>query len=103
MRVRLFGFLPFGEQAIVIMFPETITEFAMRDAGYSRFITTWDHLITIRPSRDRVVYCDEVDVRAGVFTPLVWLFAQPLSRHRQLRWRRLAETHFVALPDVASR
>lgn len=30
-----------------------------------------------------------VEIRAGVLTPLVWLFAQVFFRYRQMRWRSL--------------
>lgn len=96
-RLRLLGCIPFGEQAIVISFPDTANGFAVRDAGYSRLIRTWDHRITIRSCHDGVVYSDEVTVRAGVLTPLIWLFAQLFYRHRQRRWRALAETQFTAI------
>jgi len=34
-------------------------------------------------------YTDEVEIEAGVFTPLVWLYANLLYRYRQLRWKVL--------------
>lgn len=90
----LFGFLPLGRQAIVITFPMVKSGFALRDAGHSALIHTWDHLITIERRRDAVIYRDQVDVRAGVLTPFVWLFASIFCRHRQRRWRRLVDRSF---------
>ncbi len=36
--LKLFGFLPFGKQAIVISLRESKDRFCMRDAGHSAFI-----------------------------------------------------------------
>jgi len=63
----------------------------LRDNGYSALITTWDHWITVEPDGERGTrYRDEVEVKAGLLTPFVWLFAQVFYRHRQRRWRALA-------------
>jgi hypothetical protein len=51
----------------------------------------WNHRIRVEPLSERLCrYTDEVEVRAGVLTPLVWCFAQLFYRHRQMRWRGLA-------------
>lgn len=52
----------------------------------------WNHNIffeEIKPSL--VSYTDEIDIRAGWLTPLVWLFAQVFYRHRQRRWKVLLQ------------
>jgi hypothetical protein len=93
-RLKLFGFLPFGRQAIVISRPLLPGGVAIRDAGHSALIPVWDHVITIQPTEGGVRYRDEVTVSARVLTPLIWLFAQLFYRHRQRRWLRLASTGF---------
>lgn len=93
-RLRLLGLLPFGEQAIVISFPEVPRGLAIRDAGYSALIPVWDHRITLEAVAGGVCYRDQLEVRAGLLTPLVWLFAQVFYRHRQRRWRRLVAAGF---------
>ena len=92
--LRLFGVAPFGKQAIVIAMPPTETGFTVRDAGHSALITTWDHRITITAHGSRCHYRDRVEVRAGVLTPFIWLFAQWFYRHRQRRWRALVANNF---------
>jgi ligand-binding SRPBCC domain-containing protein len=92
--LKLFGILPFGDQWIVpsIHVP-TDSEWPkrLRDNGYSALITTWDHWITIKPDgQGKTHYRDEVEVKAGMITPFIWLFAQIFYRHRQRRWRQLA-------------
>jgi hypothetical protein len=92
--LRLFGAVPIGRQVIVISMPPTETGFTVRDAGHSALINTWDHLINIRPHERGCHYRDRVEVRAGVLTPVVWLFAQLFYRHRQRRWRALVARNF---------
>lgn len=93
-RLRLFGLLPLGKQAIVISILPVPRGFALRDAGYSALIPVWDHTLTIEPMPEGTRYTDTVEVRAGILTPLVWLFAQAFFRHRQRRWRALATRGF---------
>ena len=93
-RLRIFGFIPFGRQAVVISFPHDPERFLVRDNGHSKLIRVWDHLISITPESGRTRYRDTVTIRAGVFTPLIWLFAQIFYRHRQRRWRKLVQREF---------
>jgi hypothetical protein len=94
--IRLFGFLPFGNQWIV---PSQHVDKAvpwpkkLRDNGHSALIKTWDHWITVEPDGENGTrYRDEVEVKAGLLTPFIWAFAQFFYRHRQRRWRALAKS-----------
>lgn len=93
-RMQLFGVVPLGEQTIVISFPEVPRGLAIRDNGHSALIPVWDHLITLEPTEGGVHYRDRLEVKAGLLTPFVWLFAQAFYRHRQRRWRRLVAAGF---------
>lgn len=93
--LTLLRFLPLGRQAIVISMPPAERGFALRDAGHSAMIPVWDHLITIEPTTGGILYRDQVDVRARMLTPLIWLFAQVFYRHRQRRWRQLVASGFA--------
>ena len=93
-RLKLFGVIPFGKQAVVISNPEVNSAFALRDAGYSALIPVWNHLITIDPVLGGVRYRDQVEIHAGLLTPLIWVFAQFFYQHRQRRWLRLAANGF---------
>ena len=90
----LFGLVPFGKQAIVITMPLTKNSFALRDAGHSSIIKTWDHVITIRQVPHGITYRDQVEVKAGLLTAFIWMFAQLFYRHRQRRWRALVPRAF---------
>lgn len=95
-KLRLFGILPFGTQWIVTSLydPETGQwPKRLRDNGYSALIDKWDHWITITPNAEGgTLYSDDVEISAGLMTPLIWAFAQVFYRHRQRRWRGLANT-----------
>lgn len=95
-RLRLFGIVPFGTQWIVTSTHEPKSgdwPKRLRDNGHSNLIDTWDHWITIAPDGyGQTHYRDDVEISAGVMTPLVWAFAQLFYRHRQRRWRGLART-----------
>jgi hypothetical protein len=54
-------------------------------------VRRWDHRIRVEPmSGVRAHYSDEIEIDAGILTPLVWLFAEGFYRHRQRRWRTIA-------------
>ena len=51
-------------------------------------VRVWNHLIRVEPLKaGRCHYTDDLEIKAGLFTPLVWLFAQLFYRYRQWRWR----------------
>ena len=100
--MTLFGFIPLGRQAIVISMSPAERGFVLRDAGYSSLIPVWDHLITIESIAGGVLYRDQVEVRARVLTPLIWLFARTFYRHRQRRWRQLVASGFAYGADWPS-
>ena len=95
-KLRLFGLLPFGVQWIVTSVHEPETgewPKRLRDNGHSAIISKWDHWISVAPSPEGgTLYSDEVEISAGVMTPVVWAFAQIFYWHRQRRWRGLART-----------
>lgn len=93
-KLKLFGVVPFGRQAVVVSYPEAEEGFALRDNGHSTFIKTWDHLITVTACALGTYYEDRINISAGALTPFVWLFAWIFYRHRQRRWHHLARRQF---------
>lgn len=50
----------------------------------------WNHRIRLEPrTDDRCRYTDEIDIEAGLLTPLIWAWAHVFYRYRQHRWRKL--------------
>lgn len=95
-RMLLFGWLPAGRQLIRISHSTDGRARILRDDGTGQLAKTWDHTIRVEPdARGGTAYTDVVDVRAGVLTPFVWLFAHVFYGHRQRRWRMLVRRGFV--------
>jgi hypothetical protein len=65
------------------------------DAGHSDLIHSWDHRIILEDFHQMTRYTDLAEVRAGLLTPFVWLFAWLFYRHRQRRWQRLTADGFA--------
>lgn len=91
-RVLLGGMLPLGRQWIDISHHSVSDEgFRMRDDGSGDLARRWDHWITITPdAAGGCTYTDDVEIDAGLLTPIVWSFARLFYAHRQRRWRALA-------------
>jgi hypothetical protein len=56
-------------------------------------VPLWNHRIKVEeisPSLCR--YTDEIELRAGLLTPLIWLYAHLFYCYRQRRWRVLARS-----------
>jgi len=93
--LRLFGVIPLGWQMVSIHFPRGAGgEKQVRDKGHGFLIRVWDHLITLTPEGEGTRYVDEVEIRAGLLTPIFWLFAKLFYAHRQRRWRKLVARGF---------
>ncbi len=91
--MKLFGTLPFGKQTINIedICGFTSNEYILRDNGFGDSASRWDHwMFVIKTDNPNIVrYCDRVEVRAGILTPAVALFATVFYHWRQHRWKEL--------------
>ena len=101
-QMRFLGILPIGWQDIRIEMPphqpDAQGRFTVRDNGRGHIATTWDHHILIEPlSPTTCRYTDEVEVRAGLLTPFIWLFARVFYGHRQRRWAGLVAAEYKPL------
>lgn len=68
---------------------DAMREIQFREQG--GVITTWDHLSRVEETPDgRARYTDQIDMKAGMLTPLVGLFAHIVYHYRQACWHRLA-------------
>lgn len=55
----------------------------------SGFIKRWNHWIKVGQSPDgKASYTDRIEIKAGIMTFPVWLFANVFYRYRQTRWRK---------------
>ncbi|HXN38364.1 MAG TPA: hypothetical protein VN892_10025 [Solirubrobacteraceae bacterium] len=87
-RLCLFGVMPAWRHTVLVaaLSPQEIVS---REHGGP--ITTWDHRLSFQPtSAASCRYTDAVEIRAGLLTPFVTLYAHFIYRYRQARWRALA-------------
>lgn len=92
-KVYLLGFIPFGKQWIVITIDQNQKH--IRDNGYSKFISKWDHHIDLTDiGNNQTLYTDTINISAGMFTPFIVLFAHVFYRWRQKRWKKLIKYNF---------
>lgn len=60
---------------------------------YGGLIKGWNHTMTVVPITGTTCrYTDQVEIHAGIVTPVVWVLANLFYRFRQSRWRTLAMT-----------
>lgn len=105
LRMQLLGVVPLGRHTVRISVhpraPGGGDWPTLRDNGEGTLLRRWDHRITWRALPDgRTLYTDEVAVAARhlplLMTPVAAAFAHVFYRHRQRRWRRLAQRHSAA-------
>lgn len=90
-RSYLFGFIPLGTRVVRFeRIDAARREIQTRESD--PLIRRWDHLIKIE-SLDavRCRYADDIEIGAGLLTPVVWLFAIVFYRYRQRRWLAVAQ------------
>ena len=92
-RLVFFHLIPawWTHQLRVVRLDDQNREIYTNEGGGS--VPVWNHRITIAAvSEASCRYADEIEIRAGFLTPLVWLYAHIFYRYRQTRWRRLARS-----------
>jgi hypothetical protein len=89
LKLRLLGIIPLGRHCIrLVKIDKATNTIESRESGL--LARVWNH--TIRFSRQyesTVSYSDEIEIGAGLLTPIVWAFAHLFYRYRQWRWKSL--------------
>jgi len=86
-RLRFLGIVPGWTHTLRI---DRLEECEIATSERGGPVSAWNHTLTFEPCGVRACrYTDVVEIRAGVLTPLVALFAAFIYRYRQLRWRSL--------------
>ena len=89
-RFRLFSVISFGTHKIhIVRFdPEGVSS---REGN--EHVSVWNHDITMIPrDENHTEYTDQIEIRAGWKTVLIWLWAKAFYAHRQRKWIRLLRT-----------
>ncbi len=95
--VKLFGFIPIGSQVIRISIDSENRR--IRDDGFGKkgllgLMSKWDHYIFIdndNKNPNITNYTDQIEVKAGLLTIFIWIFANIFYMWRQYRWKKLLE------------
>jgi hypothetical protein len=89
-RLRFFGIIPaWNHQIHFQKVSDSELEITTEEQG--GIVSKWKHRIKISSINKGAtsLYTDEVEIEAGLLTPVVWLYANLLYRYRQLRWKVL--------------
>ncbi|CAA0092685.1 Uncharacterised protein [BD1-7 clade bacterium] len=88
-RLLFFGFLPAWKHRIGVQKINDSEHLMYTNEG-GGLVPTWNHLIKVEPlSAHTCRYIDDVEIKAGLLTPLTWVYAKMFYRYRQWRWRSL--------------
>ncbi|OUS27074.1 hypothetical protein A9Q99_17900 [Gammaproteobacteria bacterium 45_16_T64] len=93
--LRFFGWLPGWRHQITFVKIDDDQRILSTNEG-GGLVSVWNHQIRVVADAEGISrYVDEVDIRAGIVTPLVWGYAQCLYRYRQWRWKSLLASSLV--------
>ncbi len=88
-RLRFFGLIPAWQHHLHFKRLDDDEMKLVTEEG-GGLVPTWNHTIAVEAlDADRCRYTDEIDIRAGLLTPIVALYAHLFYRYRQWRWKRL--------------
>jgi hypothetical protein len=85
----LFKYIPFGSHKLTIKSINTSSnEIVSQESGL--LAKTWNHTISFKSiNAKQIRYTDTLEIKSGLITIFVWIFAQIFYRHRQKKWRKL--------------
>lgn len=91
--VRLYAFhlIPLWQHHLQIQSVDQVNWHAISQESGGP-VTEWVHTITLETRNgDETTYTDIIDIKAGLLTPFIALFAMLFYRYRQMRWRGYAK------------
>jgi hypothetical protein len=88
-RVRVFGLGPASRHEVrVVRVDETEGVIETQESG--GLVSAWSHQMRVEAVSDAESrYTDRVELKAGLLTPVLWLFACIFYRGRHRRWLKL--------------
>jgi hypothetical protein len=90
-RSYLFGLIPLGTRTVIIADVDPASQ-VIETFEWDPLVDSWQHRLMVSPADGGgTAYTDVVEIKAGLLTPLVWLFARWFYRHRHKRWRAVAQ------------
>ena len=89
LKLSFFGIVPLGNHVIKLV-ELNKEENLIISNEHGKLTKVWNHIIKFNAiDYETIEYTDEIEIKAGVLTLFIWLFAQIFYRHRQNRWKKL--------------
>jgi len=89
LQIYLFNIIPLGNHNIELKEIDR-SKNIIKSEETGLLARVWNHTITFSPSgKNEIHYVDEIEIQAGILTPVIWTFAHLFYRHRQRRWKKL--------------
>jgi len=91
LKLYFLGIIPLGDHYITLAEINQNRKIIVSNE-HGKLTKVWNHIIKIVPINDQTIeYTDEIEIKAGVLTLSIWLFAHLFYRHRQRRWKKLLD------------
>jgi len=89
LKIFAFHIVPFGKHYIVVKSINAKNKEIFTNESGS-LTKTWNHFVRVETlDKKRLKYTDEIEIKAGMLTVFIWMFAQVFYRHRQRKWKKL--------------
>lgn len=88
LKLSFFGIIPLGDHFIKLV-ELNQKEKRIVSNEHGKLTKVWNHIIRFQAIDDQTIkYTDEIEIKAGLFTLSIWVFAHIFYRHRQNRWKK---------------
>lgn len=92
LRISSFGIIPLGNHFIRLV-ELNKEEKRIISNEHGMLTKVWNHTIILNAIDDRSInYTDEIEIKAGILTLTIWLFAHVFYRYRQRKWKKLLDS-----------
>ena len=92
LKLWFLGIIPIGDHFIKLV-ELNKEENLIVSNEYGRLTKAWNHTIEFNAiDHQTIEYTDEIEIKAGIMTLFIWLFAQIFYRHRQNKWKKLLDS-----------
>jgi len=91
LKLSFFGIVPLGQHIIELATLDREKRTIVSNE-HGSFVKTWNHVIKFEAiDGESIHYLDEIEIKAGLLTVPILLFAHLFYRHRQRQWKVLVE------------
>lgn len=91
-KLKILNIIPFGIHTIKVI-DINREKYLIYTNEENKFVNTWNHRIEIKKiGLNKSSYKDEVEINAGIWTPIIYGFAKIFYTHRQRKWKKLLKT-----------